>query len=461
MTDVAEAVAKGPAWVEPLFKNLQGSPAARLRVTETASAPGAVRPTARVYVSFDYLDPGGKPREARAKLYLPESVKQPGARLPVYVNSGYELPDTLEREFLKRGWIVVSPRELGTNPLIRTVNPDVALLHMVRALPFVDDARVLVGGGSAGGYTTLLVAAETFPLAGAAPDVPPVNWGYNAAFLFDQADKTGPKPGTASPRLPVTFAVGSMLAGCRAVYGTDRDDPVNHASSPLAHVPTITCPVSVDWSTADMLVPMNQVGKRWVQPFDAARFPEGFTMDPERLLKGREGRLTLIDVLPASQFEAFTLTVPPGTSKLGTTGNARAATTGEFPMSERPWSIVIVDEGPPEPTLGHRKFDFTLTRNTFFDRVMTGKVEARQLTAVKLQRLMDRYAGKEWLPTRLKHLDLPESERADVLRGVRTYVASGPANARTFADLYAQLPPARQVLDPAEVKRLTETGGTR
>ena len=54
---------------------------------------------------------------------------------------------------------------------------------------------------------------------------------------------------------------------------------------------------------------------------------------------------------------------------------------------------------------------------------------------------MDRYAGKEWLPSRLKHLDFPESERADVVRGLRTYVLAGPANARRFAELYSQLPP--------------------
>ena len=70
---------------------------------------------------------------------------------------------------------------------------------MVRAMPFVDDAHVVIGGGSAGGYMTLMLAAETFPLAGAAPDVPPVNWGYNAAYFFKQKDLIArPKGETAS-----------------------------------------------------------------------------------------------------------------------------------------------------------------------------------------------------------------------------------------------------------------------
>ena len=41
---------------------------------------------------------------------------------------------------------------------------------------------------------------------------------------------------------------------------------------------------------------------------------------------------------------------------------------------------------------------------------------------------MDRYAGKEWLPSRLKHLDLPESERADVLARAADICHREPGN---------------------------------
>ena len=59
------------------------------------------------------------------------------------------------------------------------------------------------------------------------------------------------------------------------MYGGEYDDPTWFADSPIAQVPTITCPVSVYWSTADMLVPINQVGNAWVQPFDKSKFPKG------------------------------------------------------------------------------------------------------------------------------------------------------------------------------------------
>ena len=173
---------------------------------------------------------------------------------------------------------------------------------------------------------TLLLAAETFPLAGAAPDVPPVNWCYNGAYLFKQLDKAGPAGGKTA-RLPAVYGVGTLLKPCLSVYGENYDDPRWIAASPVAHVSTITCPVSVYFSTADMLVPINQVGAQWVQAFDKSKFPDGFTMDQETLTASREGRLRLVDVLPESAYEIFKLAVPEGTSRHNLPGSPGHPTT--------------------------------------------------------------------------------------------------------------------------------------
>jgi hypothetical protein len=69
---------------------------------------------------------------------------------------------------------------------------------------------------------------------------------------------------------------------------------------------------------------------------------------------------------------------------------------------------------------------------------------------------MDRYAGVEWLPTKLKHLDFPAAERADVLRGLRTYIAAGREHADRLAALYKQLPSAQQTLGPDVLARFAK-----
>jgi hypothetical protein len=91
----------------------------------------------------------------------------------------------------------------------------------------------------------------------------------------------------------------------------------------------------------------------------------------------------------------------------------------------------------------------------FYGRISRGKVSAHQLTATKLERLKDRYIRKEWQPSRRKHLDSPRNERADVIRGLRTYCSASPENRKNFAELYSRLPEARRALEPEIIKELT------
>jgi hypothetical protein len=438
------ATFKGPPWVEALFKTFNKGPTNRLKFTGGALVPDLKQPAGKALVSFNYRDPEGKEKEGKATIYVPLPIRDnPKAKVPLYFSAGYEIDDNAALKHLRQGFAVVTPRALEANPLIRGANPDIALMHIVRSLPFVDDEHVVIGGGSAGGYMTLMLAAETFPLAGAAPDVPPVNWGYNAAYFFKQKELIAPAKGENASKVPVLYGVSFLLQGAKKVYSDDVDDSTWFVHSPVAHVATITCPVSAYWTTADVLVPIDQVGAKWVKPFDKAKFPAGFTMDPMKLVDSIEGRTRLTDVLKESDYEVFVVPSPKPNPK-----------PTEVPLSKtKQWSIMIIDEGPPEPQVGHLKYGGACTRTEFFDRAKTNKTAPEQLTEAKLTRLMDRYAGKEWLPSKLKHLDDAESERADVLRGLRTYCKI-PENAKRFGELYEKLPAERRVLEADTLREL-------
>lgn len=395
----------------------------------------------RAVVEYACVDPTGTERQAKAKLFVPSALQVDSTTTaPLYYSAGYELDDVSAAAYVQRGWVVVTPHQIEANPLVRTSNCDAALLHLARSLPFVDDSRVVIGGGSAGGYMTLMLAAETFPLAGAAPDVPPVNLGYNAAYYLKQKSRI-------DASTPAVASIVPIIEQTARLYGDNTDDKTWYQHSPLPHLATITCPVSVIWTTADMLVPINQIGDSWVRSFDGKGFPREFTMDRLKLGVTQEVRARLTDVLPKDAYEVFVRPPPEGSARKGQPGGSKAV---EMPVSiTKPWSILILDEGAPEPMVDHLKFVVRPTREKFFGQVMTGKLSALQLTPLKLERLMDRYAGKEWLPSGgLRHLDLPEAERADVLRGLRTYVRAGVEHARTLAVLYEKLPPARKVLEP-------------
>jgi len=452
--DDGGAAFKGPGWVETLFKSFSPGPAKRLKVIDSVYLPGQA--IVRVSAEFVYLDPQGKEKTAKAKIYLPESARDGKTKFPLYFNAGYEANDGGAAGLIRSGFVVATPAALEANPLIRTANPDLALLHMMRALPFVDDAKVVIGGGSAGGYATLMLAAETFPLAGAVPDVPPVNWGYNGAFFFKQKDAVTALGDDKKPRLPVLASVGVALADAPKLYGDDYGDKVWFAHSPLAHFPTITCPVLVTWTTADMLVPIDQVSKEWVRPFDEKAYPSGFTTNPEKLNESKEARLRVVDVLKEKDYEVFLHKEDDIKSKVLKQGEA--VKLHELPFSKtKQWSINIWDEGRPEPALGHMKYGVLWSRAEFMTHVTKEKIGVAQLTSTKLERLMDRYAGKEWLPTKLKHLDLAESERADVLRGLKTYLAGGADHIKQFSELYDKLPREKQVLEADLVRSLKGT----
>ncbi len=264
---------------------------------------------AKAAIEYRYAGIDGQSKTAFGKVYLPAVAADGKTKVPLFYSAGYELDDGGALGQARRGWAVATPARLEANPLVRTPNADLALLHTVRGLACIDDARVLVSGGSAGGYMTLMVAAETFPLAGAAPDVPPVNWGYNAAyFLQRRRERKAAFDAPGAPKLPVFEAVLPIADASLPVYSQNPDDEIWHRHAPLAHLPTITCPVSVCWSTADVLVPIDQVGRQWVRPRDPKAFPKGFTMEPERLCRSQDGRLRLIDLLRPEQ---CSLTVVP------------------------------------------------------------------------------------------------------------------------------------------------------
>jgi len=460
-TDVADdggRAFKGPAWVQSLLTNLGDRLTSRLRIIRSSLVSVTPQPIVKVLVEYSYLDTRGQEQVARAKLYLPKSAEDSARRFPLLYAAGYELDDRSSVAHLERGYVVVSPRELKDNPLVQTINPDAALLHIARTLPWVDDTRVVICGGSAGGYMTLMLAAETFPLSGAAADVPPVNWAYNAAYFLQKSKwQASGDTSAPTPDLPVFMAVAPIADQAIGVYGDNTDDPIWHRNGPLGHLDTITCPVLAYWSTADMLVPIPQVGNDWVRPFDAAVYPPGFTMDPDALCATPEGRLRLLDVLPAGDYELFSVSEEQVRALIPTKDSAQGP--AELPFSrQKRWSVVILGEGPPEPEVGHTKHAVPWTRNTFLDHVAAEQLSVTQLTAAKLERLMDRYAGKEWLPTRLRHLDLSDAERADVVRGLRTFVAAGTDHASLFVQLYRQLPPDRQVLEASVYDAIINTG---
>lgn len=421
----------------------------------------SVRGGVELLCELTYPDLQGRPVTGQAKLFLPSRLlEEPAARLPLLHIAGYELDRGGGEGFLAQGIIVSTPHGEPLNPLVRGENLDVAILHRMRAQPWVDEARVQIAGGSAGGYMALLLAAETFPVGGCAADVPPVNLAYNIAYFHhNQALAAAQPEGQDHLNMPVLNAVCPLGEQMASLYGTDYESDAWLAISPICWLDEVTCPTLVTCSTADLLVPINQFGEELGRPFDPALFPPGFEMARERLLGRSASRRTLLDVLPEEKREVFTIPVPAAAPRLGWDGTAGPgpAVTLEVPFSrEKPFTLAVLDEGPPEPQCAHTKHAVVASKEEFLRQCLESSAAPSQLSGPKLARLMRRYLQREAHPAMVfpaqapapfvaNRLDFPELERADVLRGLRTFAAD-PACARQLLEVYRALPAELQAL---------------
>lgn len=465
-TDVGkEKPAPDPAWLVKLFP-YTGEPdecAHRLRRVEATEIPVGDDFGGQVTCQFLCHTTEGKTETAQARIFVPPVLRRdPKARVPLMCNAGYELEPGAAAALLAKGWVVSTPHADLRNPLDRGPDLDIALLHAARALPFVDDSRVMIQGGSAGGYTTLMLEAESFPLVCAIPLVPPVNWGYNAAYMFHNRRYSTAEPkGAGHPAMPVLAAVTPIADASAKTLGTDTDADSYLMSSPISQLDTITAPTEAVWSTGDMLVPINQVGAQFVRGLKPGDFPAGFTMSIDELMQRPQTRKTLLDLLPKSAYEAFVVPVPPKAPVLDLEKPPEGPMVQlTLPFSKtRTWSIVVVDEGQVEPDAGHMRHAFMPVTEPFLEWALARGIQPEQLTEAKLTRLMMRLAGKEWRPFTIKpagatapiaavRLDFPAAERQDVLRGLIAF-AGKPGCAQRLAECYDKLSDDLKLLGPS------------
>lgn len=458
-----ETPAPPPAWLAKLCEHT-GKPDRlehRLKRLDAAEIDVEGRIGGVVVAELTYPGLTGLDETGQVRIFLPPAVRDdPAARVALIHNAGYEIDDASAIGLLAKGYAVCTPHAHPLNPLGRGVHLDRAIMHAVRRLPFVDPLRVSVQGGSAGGWMTLMLTADAFPLVWSMPDVPPIHWGYNCAYIGEQQKLAGPAPGSEHPRMPVLQVVGPIADQSRDLYRQPFDSRAYLAVSPLAHMATVTVPTLVTFSTADMLVPVDQVGAEFVRPVQPDQFPRGFTSAMTVRFPSIAGKRTLVEVLPRASHEVFVVKAPENASRLGPDGAAQGpAHPVSLPFSQtRTVSVVVLDEGPKEPAVGHFKYAWSLDHEPFRKWAEERGVTPDQLTLPKLERLMKRLKAEPWVPLRLgpegkrrettaNQLDYPEAERADVILGLSAFAADD-ARARAIGQIYDRLPARLKALGP-------------
>ena len=412
----------------------------------------------RVLLTFTVEDLRGKTYEAKGRLLVPESLRDaPDERLPVVINCGYESPEPHGATQVALGRVSATTVQLPLDEvypnawsLIRGPKMEVVLGHLVRSLPFIDPARVVYAGGSAGGYSALMAAAEAFPAAAAVPGVPPTNLAYMGALWAANHERL---QGGDAPSLAWFEGLRPAVEGWQDAFGEDPDAPGWLGHSPVGHVDRVTCPVMTFFSASDPLVPIEQVDRDLAAPFIAAR-PGDVEIAAEALSDAAATKVRLLDAL-GDRADIHVVIVRDGFTPMADADLTMIAEAPPLPLPDMMpvacrWQIVIADEGEPVWVVSHFKHRYEPDFERFTARALAGEIGVDQLTEAKLAQLLDRYSGTEWLAPGFRSLDRPEAEQADVERGLRTYCGASPEHAARFRDLYDAVPEDRKVL-PAQL----------
>lgn len=421
----------------------------------------------KITLRFRVRDMRGDPYVATAKVFVPAAFGHGrDERLPAWFNCGYELADAMAERYLRKGWAVVSPCDPAdgevfplSNPLLRGPNTDFVLAHLARGATFLDPTAIVYGGGSAGGYATLMVVAEAFPAAVALPNCPPVNLGYQAAYSSTVFPRIVANPPEEHPVVTmITGAFCQWIDPWKEAYGPDYGAESWFEHSPVAHVDRITCPVASMSSTADFLVPVEQVGREFAEPTLASP-PRYVTLAADELVDSPRVAARLLDVL-GDRADVRVVPVPEGAASMEVLDLTLQLPQMHVPLASAPaegkqWLVNILDEGPIIIGPMHTRHAVEPDFEPFMHTALSNGLSVDQLTAAKLDQLLARYEGEEWLAGGYVHLDDPVAERADVERGLALYCAQSPRHAARFAQLYEAAEPGRKILPIELVSRLS------
>ena len=354
-------------------------------------------------IDVPYLKRDGAKDVRRIILYASENAKAP---MPLVYVPHYEMKEDSQeiRDYLLKGWAVSScyefkneyNRELAFDDLIFNN----AALYMLRNRADIDENKIAVVGGSAGGYMTMMLSAMQLGICCSVANGPVCNVYFNFYKYFSEANRYNiaaiaamseeEKKNTVAllSKLPLPF-VGAVCAGAGfeqvVRHITDKEDMREwEAISPTAFAECYTNPIYINHATSDILVPLDQITHEYVYDTPGPTLPKGYNYKMGKV----EGKLNyaLCDRLDPSQLHLFKVEPYDG-------DEPRPFAFDKDKM----FNVCICDEGAPEAYASHNLGTHT-GRTTdinyleyMFDR---GAAKTNVLTEGKLALFAERYAGK-------------------------------------------------------------------
>jgi len=446
------SAATGGSFVSGLVPNEAGFEGAVTVVSEEVEDDYGI-----VTVEVPYLDVYGEPKKGLARLVVHRKDVENGKPIPAFCHVHYEKDVGGAKKWAERGWMVTTAAYNQEYPIDAAVangnNQARAIIQWVRRLPFIDRNHLHIDGGSQGGYMALAMSAEFLPVTSTTADAPVVNWAYNLNYFEVNKPVSGYPDKLADSPLPVMAGVTLLADTIYNYFGNELSADAYYWMSPISYLKRIGNPVLLVAATGDMLVPMEQMTRTHLHPYEKDRFPEGYQRDFDSLTLNDRARKTFEELVPEEkrftyiaplQEKSFELTYDRFKDK-DNMPKERPETLDRSWSKDRQWSLFYLDEGPPSPEAPHTTYFWNTSPDSFVSCHREKEPSPDILNEAKLDRLMQRYQMeledlpllKEGKPA--NRLSFAGIEKRDVVQGLIDFASMSPEHEKRLVDLYANL----------------------
>lgn len=331
-------------------------------------------------IDVRYIRKDGTIESRPVRLYIPEEVEQP---MPLIYVPHYEMAENAAelRRYLEQGWAVASPINVLPSHNGLLTDDDLvfnnAALYTLRHMDEFDNQRIAIVGGSAGGYTTLMLSALQMGNCVSIATAPIANVYFNFYQYFQMAQRDD------APFFLklVRDSFAPILDNFPDVKDTERWE----AFSAVGLADCFNSPLVITHVTSDILVPIDQITREFTYDHEGNSMPEDFSTRLSEDNPGVLGR-SLSDELPAELTHVEHIIIED------------LDADSDLPYNEEKlFNLNIYDDGPTESYGSHRATSGTGVVNdvpylkAMFDR---GLVQNEILTNGKLILLLERYMGE-------------------------------------------------------------------
>ena len=291
------------------------------------------------------------------------------------------------QQYMNHGWAVASPvfeetynGQLTGNDLVFNN----AALYTLRHMEGIDKQRIAIVGGSAGGYMALMLSELQMGTCATIANSPIANVYFNLYVHFKNCDDVNRNAGIFDIPIPIQLLVSKSFRINLDNFQDASDADRWAALSPIGNARCFSNPTVINHYTGDILVPVDQITKRYTHTELDSAFPDDFTICMADDYPGILSRSLEEEAYPEElSVECYKWE------------NSSEAVT--MPYSDRLLTINIFDDGPISPKGSHTAPDTIGSMDTMAyleEMLERGLGETEKAVPEKILLMLQRYMGE-------------------------------------------------------------------